>query len=314
VIAHPFVANTVDWFHNWLLVSGALVIGWSVGRSGYGKLGMRLFLLVVLGIAAMGIAEGLILYAQGDFRALYPSFPFPMHKNFFGTLMCFGALVLYARPEWLALPRAVVYGGFWVLVSALGVSQSRQAIVALAVGLFIIAVRGRSERRRGWLGLVLGIPALAVVATLVREQAESGNEHNSFFQRLEWYGDSIANWETAPWFGLGLRYWTEGRGVYNFHPPQVFLEVLATTGIVGLAGFVIMTLGMLRTLWVLPGVTGALALALVGARFVQGQLDIFWVSPTTAIPFLLAGVCLGVLADDFVRHPILEKSPIETRA
>ena len=204
--------------------------------------------------------------------------------------------MFYARPSWIRVPTWAARGGFWLCVVAMGVSQSRQAIVALAVGLIVIAVRGRAERRRAWLGAMIGIPALVLVVSLVLDQVESGNQHNSFFQRVEWYGDSIANWATSPWFGLGLRYWTEGRGLYNFHPPQVFLEVMATTGVVGLVAFGIMMVGMLRVLWSLPGLTGSLALALVAARFVQGQLDIFWLSPTTAIPFLLAGVCLGVLA------------------
>lgn len=296
LIANPFLANTVDWFHNWLLVSGALVVGWAVGRSGAGTWGTWLFLAASGVLALGGLAEGGWQYARGNFEPLYPSWIMDMHKNYFGTLMSFAALVLYARPAWLRIPKSVAFAGFWLCMGAMGVSQSRQAIVALAIGLLVIAFRGHGQRRKIWLGVLLAIPALGFVVTLVRDQIASGNQHNSFFQRLEWYDQSIANWQSSPLFGLGLRYWTEGRGLHNFHPPQVFLEVLATTGIVGLLGFVAMVAGMLVALWRLPGVTGSLALALVLARVVQGQLDIFWVSPTTNIPFLLTGVLLGVLA------------------
>ncbi|AXH96882.1 O-antigen ligase family protein [Ornithinimicrobium avium] len=296
LIANPFLANTVDWFHNWLLVSGALIVGWAVGRSGAGRTGTRLFLAATAVLAVLGLVEAATYYVRGDFAPLYPTRPFDMHKNYFGSLMSFAALMLYARPAWLGLSRTVAHAGFWLCVAALGVSQSRQAIVALAVGLVLVAFKGRHERGRGWLSIFLGIPALAVVATLVRDQIASGNQHNSYFQRLEWYDQSIANWQTSPWFGLGLRYWTEGRGLHNFHPPQVFLEVLATTGVVGLLGFVVMAVGMIAVLWRVPGVSGALALSTLVARLVQGQFDIFWLSPTTSIPFLLIGVLLGVLA------------------
>src|SRR5690606_25516541 len=45
VVANPYLANAVEWFHAWLLISGALIVGWAVGRSGYAKSGLTLFLL-----------------------------------------------------------------------------------------------------------------------------------------------------------------------------------------------------------------------------------------------------------------------------
>lgn len=309
VVANPFQANVIDWFHNWLIISGALVVGWAVGRSGAGKAGAWLFLGAVIFLAVAGIAEAGMNYLAGDFSALYPSWVFFMHKNYFGNLLCFAALLLYARPVWLGLPKVVAYSGFWICAVGLGASQARQAIVGLAVGLVVIAVKGRGERGRGWLSLFLGVPALAFVATLVRDQIASGNQHNSFFQRLEWYDQSIENWASSPWFGLGLRYWTVGRAEHNFHPPQAFLELLATTGVVGLLGFVVMLVGMVRVTWKIPGLTGSLVTALIVARIVQGQLDIFWLSPTTTTPFLLAGLCLGVLA-----RPSMEAPSVPGRA
>ncbi|WP_170955524.1 O-antigen ligase family protein [Ornithinimicrobium cerasi] len=304
LVANPFLANGVDWFHSWMIVSGALVTGWAVGRGGAATLGVRLFLGAVVVIAVLGVGQGLMRYAQGNFAALFPSLPFPMHKNFFGTLVCFGALIFFARPSWLRMGKGVAVAGFLICVAAMGVSQSRQAIVALAVGLLLIAIKGRGERRRAWLGALIGIPALYFVATLVREQIVSGNQHNSFFQRLTWYGDSIDKWRESPVFGNGLRYWTQPQHPGAFQPPQVFFEVLATAGIVGLVGFLIMAAGFVVVLWRVPGLTGSIALALVVARLVQGQLDLYWVAPTTAIPFLLTGVFLGVLERQSVQvHP-----------
>ena len=48
VIVNPYVANTVEWFHAWLLVSGALVVGWALGAGGYGRLALSLMLATTL--------------------------------------------------------------------------------------------------------------------------------------------------------------------------------------------------------------------------------------------------------------------------
>jgi hypothetical protein len=39
---------------------------------------------------------------------------------------------------------------------------------------------------------------------------------------------------------------------------------------------------------------GSLALAVLVSRFVQGQLDLFWVAVQGSIPFVVLGICLGV--------------------
>ncbi len=40
VVANPYLLNAVEWFHAWLLVAGALVVGWAVGRAGYARAGL----------------------------------------------------------------------------------------------------------------------------------------------------------------------------------------------------------------------------------------------------------------------------------
>ena len=34
VVVNPYLLNTVEWFHAWMLVSGALIVGWAVGAAG----------------------------------------------------------------------------------------------------------------------------------------------------------------------------------------------------------------------------------------------------------------------------------------
>lgn len=81
-----------------------------------------------------------------------------------------------------------------------------------------------------------------------------------------------------------------------YQPPNVVLELLTSVGIVGLAAFVLMIAIMLRVLWRIDPTYGTLAFALIAARLVQSQMDLFWVSIQVSYPFVVTGVCLGALA------------------
>lgn len=293
LLANPFLANTVEWFHAWLLVSGALVVGWAVGASGHGRLGMSLFLLACLALAVPAILQGLLQYAGGNFGAVYPRWPWPMHKNFIGNLLGVAALVAYARPPWLGWSRRAAFAAFGVLVAGVAVSQSRQALVGLAIGLIIVSFRKQDGRRRATLALAAVIPIAYVILTMVRDQIASGNVHNSWFQRLTWYTESLAIWQQSPWFGHGLRYWTQPEAPGAFQPPNAFLEVAASAGVVGLLGFLVMWGGFAVVLYRVDPAFGTLALALAVSRLAQAQLDLFWVSVSVSAPFLLVGLCLG---------------------
>ncbi|MCE0486886.1 O-antigen ligase family protein [Ornithinimicrobium sediminis] len=296
VVANPFLANTVEWFHAWLLVSGSLVVGWAVGRSGYAVQGVSLFLLACVLLAASTVVQGALQWAGGSFAAIYPSWPWSMHKNFIGTLLSFSAVLAFVRPGWLRWPRWAMRLVFWVSAAGIAFAQSRQAMLALAVVLVIVSLRTHPDKGRQWFAALAMAPVALVVASLVRQDVESGNVHNSVFQRLTWFEDSVAAWQTNPWFGLGLRYWTTGETPYAFQPPQVFLEVLATTGVIGLLGFLVMAVGMLRVLWSMDPRYGTLAFAMLLTRLTQGQFDLFWVGVSVSVPFAVAGVCLGAHA------------------
>lgn len=298
LVVNPFTANTVEWFHAWLLVSGSLIVGWAVGATGNGRAGLTLFLLACLVLALPTIAQGVLQFASGNFGAVYPRYPIPMHKNFIGMVLAFSALVVYANPPLLAWGRRIAVTSFWIFALGIAFSQSRQALVAVVVGATIITFRGRAQRSR-WLLLTLaGVPSIYIVVTMVRDQIASGNIHNSWFQRIDWYTDSVMIWQASPWFGHGLRYWRQPGAPGAFQPPNVLLEVLASTGVLGLVGFFILMGGAVRLLWKLDPAIGTLPLAVLVGRLAQAQLDIYWLSISVSVPFLLTGVCLGVQALD----------------
>ena len=103
-------------------------------------------------------------------------------------------------------------------------------------------------------------------------------------------------WSQQPWVGAGLRWWYTDRFPFAFQPPNAEMEVLSSTGVIGLAAFLVLMLGALVVLWKMDPVYGTAAFAVLGSRFVQGQLDLFWVAAQTSIPFVIVGICLGAEA------------------
>lgn len=295
VVANPYLANLVEWFHAWMLVSGALLVGWTVGRAGYARLGLSIFLITASLLAAAVIVQGLLQYARGDFSPVFASWPFSMHKNFAGTVMGIAAVTAYARPEWMGWSRRWALTAFWLLAVGMLVTQSRQAIIALSVGLLFVAVRSGQHRNRSKMIVLAVVPALAFAGTLIRDEVAEGSRFSPVFQRLTWFEDTIGFWGQSPWVGHGLRYWYQP-GNLGFQPPNAELEVLASAGVVGLATFLILMIGVLVVLWRMDPSYGTLGVAAVLSRLVQSQFDLFWVTVQVSIPFLIAGVCVGAAA------------------
>lgn len=93
--------------------------------------------------------------------------------------------------------------------------------------------------------------------------------------------------------GVGLRWYYTPRFPVTFQPPNADIEMLTSVGLVALAAFLILTVGILVVLWKVPQPWGTLAFAALLTRFVQGQLDIFWLGAQGTIPWLIAGTALG---------------------
>jgi O-antigen ligase len=307
VIVNPFTANTVEWFHAWLLISGALVVGWSLGVAGYARRALSLMLFAALVIALGTFITAALQWAKGDFSDVYPAWPFPMHKNFAGTVMAFMAVVVYANPDWVRWSKGWRRLAFWALVAAILVTQSRQALIGLVVAVIVVAVRGRVSRYSRFM-LLLAIPAIVLVIATVNDQIASQNRFNSFFQRLDWIREVYALWKHSPVFGHGLRYWYTDTTA-NFQPPQAEIEVLASAGVVGLIGFVVMWVGVIVVLWRVDRRFGTLALAVTLSRIVQAQFDLFWVASQVSIPFIIAGICLGAQAFERQREAVSAADP-----
>jgi len=300
VLANPYIQNAVEWFHAWLSVSGALVVGWAVGRAGRARIGMNLFMVASLAIALLTGIAYLTQLAAGNTGPVYLYWPFGMHKNFIGIVLAFAALVAYVRPTWVGWSRRYALTAFWLCGLGVLASQARQALVGLAVAVMIVTLRTDPERKRSKLILLATIPAAYSVALAIQDQLASTNAFNSANQRLTWYQQALEVWRGSPWFGVGLRWWVAGRTQYGFQPPNAELEVLSSAGLIGLVGFLVLFIGALVILWRRTSRFGTLAFTMLLMRFIQGQFDLFWSSVVVSVPFVIVGICLG--AEAFARE------------
>lgn len=296
VVANPFRANTIDWFHTFFLVIGGLVVGWAVGREGHARTGLSLIMLTGAALAVVTIGQGLVQLASGNLGPVYVTWPFPMHKNFTGTTLAAVAVMAYVRPAWMHWSRRSTLLVFWLCIVGVLFAQSRQGLVGLALTMLVVVLRRETDRRRSKIVLVIVPLAMAMVALTVKLQIDSGNRFNSSSTRLELFRQSIDIWLQDPWFGVGLRWWYTDRFPVQFQPPNAELEVLTTAGVVGLVGFAVLMIGTLRVTSRMDAAFGMLPFAIVLNRFVQGQLDLFWVSVAGSLPFVVVGICCGAQA------------------
>lgn len=296
VIVNPSVTNTVEWFHAWLLISGALISGWALGRAGLARVALATMVVSTMVIAVATYAAAIVSYSRGDFSAIYPTWPFEMQKNFAGSMLAFGALIVAINPAWIGWSKGRARQALIFLVGALLATQSRQAIIGLAVALIVVVVR-RGVATHIALTLLIALPAGWLIVQTISEQVDSQNQFNSYYQRLDWLREVYALWKLSPIFGHGLRYWYTHPWA-NFQPPQAEAEILASAGVVGLIGFIVMWVGVIVVLWRIDPRYGTLAFAAVLSRIVAAQFDLFWVAAQVSIPFVIAGICLGSLARD----------------
>jgi len=296
VLVNPYAANATEWVHSWLLVGGALLVGWAIGAAGHARTALALCVGGATAVALVTLGQFAVNLSHGNTGPVYLDAPFSMHKNYIGCVLAFAAMVVYTRPRWLRWNDLVCLGLFVLFLAGILVAQSRQALVGVAVAVAVVALRPDPHRHRSKVVLLAVAGGALVVGTLVQDQLESGDQYNSAFQRLIWFRQALEIWQQYPLFGAGLRWWYTDRFDEKFQPPNAEFEMLSSGGIVGLVGFLVMFLAVLVILWRVDPRYGTLAFVMVLMRFVQGQFDLFWVAAQVSIPFVIAGVCLGAQA------------------
>ena len=303
LVLNRYIENYIEWAHEVLLVIGAALVGFVIGREGKARLALSLFIVLCSVMALFAIASNLT--GGGGYVG-------PWHKNAIGAFLMYGAIIAFANPPWMGWRPIWAYAAFGLC--GLGMLSSRQALVGTLIGVLIIGTRPRfhNGKRSRWMPLLL-IPTAWFIYLAVVEQLTEDNPFNSASQRLAWYVDSVAVWLMSPIYGVGHRWWTTGHTGYGgFQPPNAELEVLTTTGILGLVGFLGMFGAAIWLLWRMDPVYGTIGLATVVARLAQGQLDLYWVAGHASLLWIVAGICYGVKERDRAEGIVRTPHPVQT--
>jgi len=291
VVDHANRYDIVEWFHQLVLVGGSAVVGYVIFERGRAHLALASFLAIAAGLSAFTTVE---FAAHGGHPLA--SLPLGFQKNPLGILFAAAVLIAQFKPGWSGLQgRWVQVAKYTCLVGVISV-QSRQSMIALVVVVLVIYLRRRGLSKRPKLLIASLVPVGIVAYVTTRGQETDGSNFNSVAVRETWLHQSLTLWQRFPVFGVGERFWYTGIYGINIQPPNAEVSMLATGGVVGLLGFLVLVLGALYLLWKLPAEAGTMALAVLLAHVVEGQFDIFWVSPIGSMPWIIVGMGLAAAA------------------
>lgn len=290
IAAHPNSHDILEGIHRLFLLSGSLIVGWAVARSGRAPTSVKAFLALA---SVVGISAGVVSAIHG-FKPAYLSF-FGYQKNTIGAYMWVSLTVVQFRPRWLELGDKTVRIVRWCTILGLIGSQSKQAVIALGAVIVLgmvrhTGVRHRSRRLAPALA-VAGIVIYAVVSTQLHAKAGT---FNSATIRVTANSADIAVWKLDPLLGQGMRWFYLPQFAGNIQPTNILYEALAASGILGALAYAVTLAGTSRVLARLPRDIGTLGLALVLGRVVEGVFDSYWIGAETAIGWLVAGMALGI--------------------
>jgi hypothetical protein len=306
VIAHPNRYNVVEWFHRFSYLGASVLAGWVIAKSGRIKQAFQLFLFGagILGVIAMAVAVALHFH-PAQFGAY--------QKNATGAVMWVAVVVAQINPPWMGIRRAQARVVKYLCVGGLLASQSRQSAILLVVALGAALFFNPDLRRRGKLLLLAAVPVVVLVYYSFSINARNNPQFNSVAIRGSQISAAIHVWHLSPFLGEGMRFYNLPQYVTVTAPPNVVIDNLASTGIVGSLAFVFLVVITMRTMYRLPPAIGTLGLVLLLGHYVGGLFDIFWLGGPTVGPLIIAGVCLGLADMDKIgrqdRDTVLQDAP-----
>jgi hypothetical protein len=290
VLANHSVRSDLEVLHRIGIVGGGIVAGALLVRAGKEHHALRALLVVsvVFSVAAI---------VQAVSSGFQPAFPFGYHKNFLGSITATTLLAALAAGSRFRLPRRILWGSAAVVALGLAASQSRAAMLAVALGTALWLVRvDRARRRRYWkpflaLGIAFGVIAGLSLSAQVDRQAEAPID--SITQRIDVETQTRVLWEEHPVAGVGIRFFALPEFAGYQPPNNVLNEILAEAGFPGLLGFLVFAAGSVLALWRCQGELAIAGTCVVAARFAHGLVDIYWIGGTTTLPWLIAGMGLA---------------------
>jgi O-antigen ligase len=132
--------------------------------------------------------------------------------------------------------------------------------------------------------------------------ARNNPQFNSVTARVDQISAAINVWHLSPILGEGLRFYNLPQFITVTAPPNVLVDNLASTGIIGSLAFLFLVWVTVRTMFRLPYALGTLGLVILVFHYVDGLFDIFWIGASSIAPFIIAGISLGMADMDRMRR------------
>lgn len=284
VLVVPERVAVFEWLHRIFLVVGAIVVGAAIAQRG-----RTAFALRVLFATASVFAVGSIITAAST--GFEPAYTFGYHKNWVGPMLAMSALVLQACWRQVGL-QLVAMQLLWALFAAgLLATQSRAAMLALAVAMLMNASRSRHGRMKLLLlaPVAVGLVIFAIQSVRLDTTGVNNTEFNTIRSREAGYRLALHRYHDHPFFGAGIR-WFKVAGRETVEPHSALFLTLSETGLWGVLALVVLFGGALWLVRKVPGPLAAAAFSLLVFRLVEGQFAIFWIAGVMTLPWIFVGM------------------------
>ena len=287
VVAHPNRYDIVEWFHRFSYLGATVMIGWVIATNARTRQAFRLYLggASILAVVAMGYAVKL---------HLHPAQWGAYQKNSIGALLWVAIVVAQINPPWADIGHRMARVSKYLCIGGLLASQSRQSAILVILALVVAFLLNPEVRSRSRL---IGLALLPVVGLLYYSfsiNAKNNPKFNSVSIRFDQLNAALHVWHLSPILGEGMRFYNLPQYLYVTAPPNVIIDNLASTGVVGSLAFVFLVVVTMRTMFRLPYALGTLGLVVLLSHYVDGLFDIFWIGGPTVAPIIIAGVSIGL--------------------
>jgi polysaccharide biosynthesis protein PslJ len=291
VLADPNRYDIVEWFHRLSYLGGSVLVGWTIANYGRARPALRLFLWGSSVLALISIEQAFATHFQPAQWGGY-------QKNSIGAVMWVAVVVAQLRPAWTGLGRTEARIAKYVCFAGLLASQSRQAIISLILAIAVATFLNPDVRRRSKMVLLGCLPLVVALYYSFSLAARDNPKFNSVAIRFSQIGDALNVWHQSPLLGKGMRFYDLPQYLSVTAPPNVVIDNLASTGIVGSLAFCYLVYMTMSTMNRLPRAFGTLGLVILLGHYVDGLFDIFWIGANMIPPLLIAGMSLGVADAD----------------
>ena len=230
-------------------------------------------------------------------------------KNSIGAVLWVAVVVAQLRPQWVGLGKGEARICELLCIGGLLASQSRQAAISLILAVAVATLLNPEVRRQSKLMLLGCVPLIVALYYSFSLAARNNPKFNSVSIRIGQFSDAIHVWHQSPVLGEGMRFFSLPQYVAVTAPPNVLIDNLASTGIVGSLAFFYLVFMTMRTMARLPRAAGTLGLVVLLGHYVDGLFDIFWIGASMIPPFMIAGMSLGMADAESRDGPLPASGP-----